>query len=110
MDKIEAIFKFLQGMAMCLPLTLYAQDKDESFNYNYPVMCDDTVKLMKSISETYKEEITWTGTHDMDGSFYSLWTNRDNGSWTLLKMTPSVSCILGTGNGSSISVLQSGVI
>lgn len=101
--------KILQGIVLCLPLTLQAQEqeKDSAFTYDYKVYCDDTVKLMKSITETYKEELTWTGSHDTDGSFYSLWSNQQNGSWTLLKMTPSISCILGTGVGSDRVSLKS---
>lgn len=92
--------KILIGITMCLPLTLQATT-DESFIHQLPIHCDNTVKLMRIIKETYKEELAWSGNHDNDSSYYSLWTNEENGSWTLLKMTPSISCVLGTGQGST---------
>ncbi len=67
------------------------------FNYDYTVPCDDTQTLMNSLREDYKEELSWAGNHINDYSTYSLWVNDKEGTWTLLKMNPELSCILGVG-------------
>ena len=84
---------------VCLPSLVNAQ-----FQYNYPLLCDSTEKIIKSLGENYKETLTWGGKHSSDNSVYSLWTNEKVGSWTLLKMTSEVSCILGTGSDSKVNL------
>ena len=58
------------------------------FQYDYTIFCDNTQKLIETISTKYKEKISWAGTHVNDESKYSLWVNEQTGSWTLLKMNP----------------------
>lgn len=72
------------------------------FSYDYTILCDSTERLVKSLSTNYKEQATWTGVDVQDKSRYSLWVNAQAGTWTLLKMTPEVSCILGVGTNSEI--------
>ena len=91
--------KILLILLICLSGVAYAQ-----FQYDYPLLCDSTEKIIKSLGENYKETLTWTGTHTSDKSVYSLWTNEKVGSWTLLKMTSEVSCILGTGSESKVNL------
>lgn len=67
------------------------------FRYDYPVICDDTQKLIESLTINFKEKVSWTGRHIEDKSVYSLWINEKTGSWTLLKKNPEVACILGVG-------------
>lgn len=71
------------------------------FRYDYPIVCDTTQSIIKSLAENWKEALTWTGKHVNDNSVYSLWINEKTSGWTLLKMTPETSCILGTGEGST---------
>ena len=84
---------------VCLPSLANAQ-----FQYDYPLLCDSTANIVKSLGENWKETLTWTGKHTNDKSVYSLWTNEKEGSWTLLKMTSEVSCILGTGSDSKVNL------
>ena len=84
---------------VCLPSLANAQ-----FQYDYPLLCDSTANIVKSLGENWKETLTWGGKHINDNSVYSLWTNEKNGSWTLLKMTSEVSCILGTGSESKVNL------
>lgn len=71
------------------------------FRYDYPVVCDSTQKVIKVLEEEFKEQLSWKGSHSNDNSKYSLWINEKTRSWTLLKMTPETSCILGVGDESN---------
>ncbi len=96
----------LLAFLVCLSSLVNAQSnnvsKEELFRYDYPLVCDNTTKILKSLGENWKETLTWTGKHTDDRSVYSLWINEKVASWTLLKMTPETSCILGTGSDSKI--------
>jgi hypothetical protein len=89
----------LLAFFVCLPSIVNAQ-----FRYDYPIVCDNTTKIIQSLGDNWKETLTWGGKHINDNSVYSLWTNEKNGSWTLLKMTSEVSCILGTGSDSKVNL------
>ena len=78
----------------------------EAFKYDYPTLCDSTQKIIESLGKNYSEQLTWSGTHVNDKSVYSLWINEKTKAWTLLKMTAEVSCILGVGEESNLSVGQ----
>ena len=74
------------------------------FQYDYPLLCDSTEKIIKSLVDNYKETLSWGGKHISDNSVYSLWINEKTGSWTLLKMTSEASCILGVGLESKLQL------
>lgn len=78
----------------------------QSFEYNYPIQCADTEKIIAALQdEKFAEKLSWTGRDFEDQSMYSLWINESRGTWTLLKMSiQKVSCILGVGNGSTLSL------
>lgn len=79
------------------------------FQYDYTINCADTDKIIEALSQAkYSEKLSWTGKDIEDGSMYSLWVNSDRGTWTLLKMSvQKVSCILGVGTGSTITIGES---
>lgn len=89
----------LLAFLVCLPSLVNAQ-----FQYNYPIICDSTEQVIKSLGENFKETLTWNGKHVNDNSVYSLWINEQSGEWTLLKMNPELSCILGVGTESKITL------
>ena len=76
----------------------------EAFRYDFPLLCDSTQKIIESLGKNYREQLTWQGTHVSDNSVYSLWINEKTGSWTLLKMAPEASCILGVGEASNLTL------
>jgi hypothetical protein len=86
-------------LLVCLSGVVHAQ-----FRYDYPLLCDSTEKIIKSLGGNYKETLTWSGKHSSDNSIYSLWINEKEESWTLLKMTLETSCILGVGTESKIKL------
>jgi hypothetical protein len=81
---------------VCVPTAANAQ-----FRYDYPIVCDNTQKVIKVLEEDFKEQLSWKGSHASDNSKYSLWINEKTRSWTLLKMTPETTCILGVGDESN---------
>ncbi len=74
----------------------------QSFQADKPVICDDTQKIITSLTETFKEVPIWTAKDGSTSSRYSLFVNEKTGAWTMLQMTPEVSCILGVGEESKI--------
>jgi hypothetical protein len=74
----------------------------ESFNLTKPVVCDDTIVIIQSLHKTHKEKIIWVGQDNNDESRFGLFVNEKTGSWTLLQMTPKVSCILGVGENAKM--------
>ena len=80
---------------VCLPSLANAQ-----FRYDYPIVCDDTQKVISVLEKEFEEKLSWKGLHVNDKSVYSLWINEKTQNWTLLKMTPATTCILGTGSDS----------
>ena len=66
------------------------------FKYNYEINCGPVMPIIKFLSETQQEKLSWTGLDLADGSVYSLWEDKE-GNWTLLKKTPEIACIVGVG-------------
>ena len=85
----------LLAFLVCSPSLVNAQ-----FRYDYPIVCDDTQKVISVLEKEFEEKLSWKGLHVNDKSVYSLWTNEKNQNWPLLKMTPTTTCILGTGSDS----------
>lgn len=71
--------------------------------YNLVVPCAPLNIVIESL-KGYKERLTWVGKHINDQSILSLWINEKTGSWTLLKKTPEVACIMGTGEESILKL------
>ena len=89
---------FILVFLFCLsPSIVFAQ-----FRYDMPTVCDTTAKVIQSLETNFREQLTWSGKHVNDNSVYSLWINKKDNSWTLLKMTPEFSCIIGVGDQSTI--------
>lgn len=91
MKKILAL-----AILVCSPSLVTAQ-----INYELPVVCAPTIEILTALKNDYKEKVSWSGEHANDKSVYSLWINDKTTAWTLLKMTPEVSCILGAGDKSN---------
>ncbi len=92
----------MRMLAMAFLFCLSSSIANAQFRYDYPVICDNTQKIIESLTTNFKEKASWTGKHIEDNSRYSLWVNEKTGSWTLLKMNPEVACILGVGEESKI--------
>ena len=84
-------------IALCSSMAVSAQAQ-----YQLTIVCDRTEAVISALENNYKETLSWRGQHGTDGSVLSLWVNDRTGAWTLLKMTPEVSCIIGAGDGSKM--------
>jgi hypothetical protein len=69
--------------------------------------CGDTKNITEILRERFKEIPIIVGIAD-DGakSLMSLWTNIENGSWTLVATKDQLSCIIGTGK--SLRIVEPG--
>jgi hypothetical protein len=69
--------------------------------------CGETKVITEKLRERFKEIPIIIGIAD-DGvkSLMSLWTNLDNGSWTLVATKDDLSCIIGTGK--SLRIVEPG--
>ncbi len=72
----------------------------QAFQATKPIICDETQKVIKSLTENYKEKPIWLATGE--GTKFSLLVNKETGSWTLLQFTAEVACILGVGKDSEL--------
>ena len=89
----------LMAFLFCLTSTIA---NAESFTARKPIICDETKKVIKVLTETFNEKPIWTGKDMQDESRYSLFVNAKTGAWTLLQLTPAYACILGVGEESKL--------
>jgi len=62
------------------------------------LFCDDTIKIVKLLSEEYKEFPVVIGTTENKyGNIMTFWTNPDTKTWTILVTKKDKSCVLDTG-------------
>lgn len=88
-------------LSLLLGFSLPSKSNQE-FIYQYPIVCVETAVVLKVITEEFNETLTWTAEQSQDKSVFSLWSNIKTGSWTMLKMSPTFSCVLGSGEKSKI--------
>ena len=60
----------LLAFLVCSPSLVNAQ-----FRYDYPIVCDDTQKVISVLEKEFEEKLSWKGLHVNDKSVYSLWIN-----------------------------------
>jgi hypothetical protein len=90
-----------------LLLSLALVSRAESVVTEFP--CGDTKVVTEKLREVFKEIPIIVGiTNDNANSLMSLWTNVNNGSWTLVATKDQLSCIIGTGK--SLRVVELGKV
>ena len=72
----------------------------QPFETRKPVLCDDTKRLIQSLTENYNEKPVWSARNPVDNTRFVLFENDKDKTWTLLQMTPEVACIIGVGEES----------
>ena len=90
--------KVMKTLMLIFFISLF-RPANAQFLTNYEIFCDNTQRIVKILRDN-KLTLSWTGNHLTDGTAHSLWIDRSSGSWTLLKMTTEVSCIMGIGQDS----------
>ncbi len=96
--KVQVIVAFLLSLASCIA-------NAQSFQTNKPIICDEIQKVIQSLGENYKEKPVWLATGE--GTKFSLFVNKETGSWTLLQFNSEVACILGVGKDSELILGES---
>jgi hypothetical protein len=83
-------------------LSLNSSIANAQFQSEKPIICDQTKKIIESLTTNFYEKPIWTAMDAQDGTRYSLFVNSKTGAWTLLQMTPEYACILGVGEESTL--------
>lgn len=91
--KYQVIVSFLLGLTSSIA-------NAQGFQSRKPVVCDETKRVIQALTENYDEKPLWTAKDQDDGTRYSLFVNKKNGTWTILQMNPEYACILGVGEES----------
>lgn len=85
-------------LLLLVPFSLHAQQQ-----FNKPVMCAETEKVIKSLTgEEYKERPFWMGVDERDHTF-SIFYNKETTGWTIIEFKGRIACVLGAGNESQLS-------
>jgi len=75
----------------------------ESRMVTVQLICDDRDTIFKSITETFKEILQWTGKSQTQNTQSVLTVNPSTGAWTLIEFTQTTACILAAGDNSRSS-------
>jgi len=98
--------KFLYAFLL-LALSISVSAETSTITNTMP--CGDTKTVINELREDYKEIPIIIGiANDNANSLMSLWTNVNDGSWTLVATKDQLSCIIGTGK--SLRVLELGKV
>lgn len=69
------------------------------------VICGPLKDFITGLSKDFKEYPVFLGADGKDDSKYSLFVNKDTGSWTIIQFNKTIACLLGTGSkGQLISI------
>jgi hypothetical protein len=66
-----------------------------------PVVCDDTERVLRTMTEEFGETPQWQGATSEQGTRTVLTVNAKTGSWTLIEYTAVTACVIGVGENSS---------
>ena len=72
----------------------------QAFQYMHPSLCDRLEVVLESITQKFGEKPVWSGQDIQDGSGFMLFENPKENTWTLIKYTRQVACVLGVGKDS----------
>lgn len=93
--------KLITGIIIALSTT-FVLAQSTSFNIDRTLVCDDTKKIFNELMKgEYKESPLWGGVGEK--TKFILLVNQSTGTWTIIQFTPGVGCILGSGEGSTLS-------
>jgi len=87
----------------CLTSTIANAQSESYFSSQKQVLCDDTKKVISSLTQTWGEQPVWTAKDGQNDSRYLLLVNPRTRTWTFLQYTPEVACILGLGEASTFA-------
>lgn len=86
-----------------LTLLLISTTAQAQQQFNKPVICAETERVIKSLtSEEYKEKPFWMGVDNKDNTF-SVFYNKETTGWTIIEFKGRTACVLGAGYESQLS-------
>jgi hypothetical protein len=83
---------FLAGVLLLPALAVAQQDY---VIVEKKVVCGEVRKVLQELFVQYNEVPVWSG--DESGTRYSLLTNEQTRSWTLIQFDETVACVIGAG-------------
>jgi hypothetical protein len=93
--------KKLLALVLVLPLLTAAAPEvvDDAFIVEKRVICDKTNTMFQVLMNGQSQENPiWGGTNG--SAKFSLFTNKETGTWTMVQFNKDVACILGHGDNS----------
>lgn len=76
----------------------FAQEQEiQVFELNRPMKCAKVEEIMYFINQNFGETMSWVGKDENNGSFLSIYRNKDTGTWSLIQYDSKVGCFLGSG-------------
>lgn len=93
--------KKLLALVLVLPLLTAAAPEavDDAFIVEKRVICDKTNVMFEVLMKGQSQETPIWGGINGDAKF-SLFTNKETGTWTMVQFNKNVACILGHGDNS----------
>ena len=92
--------KKLLALALAIPLlTAAAPDTDDAFIVDKRIVCDKTNTMFEVLMKGQAQETPIWGGINGDAKF-SLFINKETGTWTMVQFNKDVACILGHGDNS----------
>ena len=85
-------------LSACIIVVVAAQTT--AVEINKKIVCDDSMPLLDSLFNEYRESPVWAGTDEK--SKYSLLINQETGTWTIIQFDKTTTCILGVGEDSRL--------
>lgn len=83
---------------LCLSSTLVSAEESNWFNNTKPVLCGNLNEVITTLLKKYQEYPIFLGEDGSNDSRYSLFVNKESGSWTIIQFTKNIACVLGMGN------------
>jgi len=95
MQKIIVVIGLLIA---CTNISAQTRPKPAEKPNTLQLFCDDTIKIVKLLSEEYKEfPVVIGATENKYGNIMTFWTNPDTKTWTILLTKKDKTCVLDTG-------------
>jgi hypothetical protein len=92
---MKTLTKIIGIISFLVSSTVFAQEKK-----TVEIICDDSEKIFKTLSEEYGEQPIVFGKKDKSSNLVmSLWFNPTTESWTLIATDPAKTCVIIAGEG-----------
>lgn len=91
----------MQKIVLAFLFCLFSVANAQIINLHKKMQCGDVVVIVKTLQEKYGEQPVWISQDTEKITTYMLTENVKAPSWTLLQMTETIACVLGSGNSTN---------